>query len=280
MVELIEPGAPWTGVLNATVDKVKQRFGLRSRQPLPHFLVIGTQKGGTTSLQKLLEQHPGVYLPPCKEVHYFSLHDQEPPSWYANHFRAAQPGQRRGDITPYYLFHPRAPQRIRALLPKVRLIVLLRDPVERTLSQYFHAQRHGFEVLELEEALAAETARLAGAEARLAEPGSTDYGHQKHSYLSRSRYELQLKRYEALFPQKQLLVLRSEDLFSTPKSSWDQIQRFLGLNPISLPSQLARANAGRGEAKAVPAAIREQLRREFASTAATVKARYGFDWGW
>ena len=134
--------------------------------------------------------------------------------------------------------------------------------------------------MNIEDAFDQEEKRLAGAEDVLRHVGARHASHQLHSYLSRSRYELQLKRYEALFPQKQLLVLRSEDLFSTPKSSWDQIQRFLGLNPISLPSQLARANAGRGEAKAVPAAIREQLRREFAPTAATVKARYGFDWGW
>jgi len=267
-------------MLSATVGHFKQRLGLRSRQPLPHFLVIGTQKGGTTSLQKLLEQHPGVYLPPDKEVHYFSLHDHQPCSWYSNHYREAQPGQLRGDITPYYLFHPRAPQRIRTLLPKVRLMVLLRDPVERALSQYFHARRHGFEPLELEAALAAEPERLAGAEARLAERGSRDYSHQKHSYLSRSRYELQLKRYEALFPQKQLLVLRSEDLFSNATTSWEQIQSFLGLDPIPQPSQLERANAGRGEAEAVTPAVRKQLRREFATTAAAVKARYGFDWGW
>ena len=267
-------------MLNVTVSSIKQRLGLRSRQPLPHFLVLGVQKGGTTSLQRLLEGHPGVYLPPGKEVHYFSLHDQEPPSWYANHFREARPGQLRGDITPYYLFHPRAPQRIRVLLPRVRMIVLLRDPVERTLSQYFHAQRHGFEPLALKEALAAEPERLAGAEARLAEPGSTDYSHQKHSYLGRSRYELQLKRYEALFPQKQLLVLRSEDLFTNPKTSWEAIQLFLGLDPIPQPSQLERANAGRGEAEAVPAPLRGQLRGELAATVAAVKARYGFDWDW
>ena len=71
------------------------------RLRLPHFIVLGTQKGGTSSLQKLLEQHPGVYLPPCKEVHYFSLHSQQPARWYAAHYDNALRGQQRGDITPY-----------------------------------------------------------------------------------------------------------------------------------------------------------------------------------
>ena len=71
------------------------------RLRLPHFLGLGTQKGGTTSLQKLLEQHPGVYLPTCKEIHYFSQHAEEPARWYAEHYRDARLGQRRGDITRF-----------------------------------------------------------------------------------------------------------------------------------------------------------------------------------
>jgi hypothetical protein len=267
-------------VARSFLPALKRRLGLRSARPLPHFLVLGTQKGGTTSLHRLLAQHPQVFLPACKEVHYFSLHDQQPLHWYAAHYREAKPGQRRGDITPYYLFHPRAPQRIRAVLPQAKLIVLLRDPVERALSQVFHARRHGFETLEPAAALAAEAERLAGAEQRLAERGSSDYSHQKHSYVSRSRYELQLERYAALFPARQLLVLRSEDLFSATDRCWLQIQDFLGLEPLPLPAPLERANAGRGEAEAVPPALREELRRELAGTVAAVRQRYGIDWDW
>ena len=248
--------------------------------PLPAFLCLGTQKGGTTSLHRLLAQHPQVFLPACKEVHYFSLHDQQPLSWYAEHYAAAQPDQRCGDITPYYLFHPRAPQQIRRVLPEAKLIVLLRDPVERALSQVFHAQRHGFEPLELEAALAAEADRLIGAEERLREPGTTDYSHQKHTYVGRSRYEQQLSRYEALFPARQLLVLRSEDLFSSSEQSWERIQEFLGLDPLPLPAPLERANAGRGEAEALPEQVRDQLRHALASTAAAMQERYGINWAW
>lgn len=241
------------------------------RLRLPHFLVLGTQKGGTTSLQHLLEQHPGVYLPPCKEVHYFSLHAQEAPPWYAAHYSEARWGQRRGDITPFYLFHPQAPARIQALLPRVRLIALLRDPVERALSQVFHARRHGFEPLDVAEALAAEEDRLATGSA---------YSFQKHSYVARSRYLEQLDRYEALFPKRRLLVLKSEDLFTHTSAVWAQIQRFLRLRTIPLPMPLPKANAGGGEAAGVDPALRTRLRQQLASTAAGVKARYGIDWGW
>ena len=241
------------------------------RQRLPHFLGLGTQKGGTTSLQKLLEQHPGVYLPPCKEVHYFSQHADQPARWYAAHYRDARRGQQRGDITPFYLFHPDVPARIRALLPRPKMIVLLRDPVERALSQMFHARRHGFEDLKVADALAAEPERLASGSA---------YSFQKHSYVARSRYLEQLDRYEALFPRRQLLVLKSEDLFNNTERVWNSIQQFLNLEPIPLPMALPKANAGSGEAADVAPTVRAQLRDALSSTASGVKQRYGIDWGW
>ena len=162
-------------------------------------------------------------------------------------------------------------ERIRALLPHVKLIALLRDPVERALSQVFHARRLGFEPLEPAAALAAEPARLASGD---------PYSLQKHSYVARSRYLEQLQRYEALFPADQLLVLRSEDLFQDTARVWERILRFLGVAAMPLPMTLPRANAGRGEADAVPDAIRDDLRTALRSTATGVRARYGFGWDW
>ena len=208
-----------------------------------------------------------MYLPPCKEVHYFSLHAQQPASWYAAHYGEARRAQRLGDITPYYLFHPQAPERIRTLLPKANLIVLLRDPLERALSQVFHARRHGFETLEVADALAAEPQRLASGD---------PFSVVKHSYVARSRYQEQLDRYEAIFTSRQLLVLKSEDLFQDIAVVWERIQRFLRLRRIPLPMVLPRANAGSGESDAV----RERLRDALSATASGVKTRYGIDWGW
>ena len=106
---------------------------------LPDFLGIGTQKGGTTYLHGLLQEHPQVFLAHPKELHYFSLHHGRHVGWYADHFADASTGQRCGEVTPYYLFHPLAAERIHAAIPNVKLVVLLRDPVERALSQYFHS---------------------------------------------------------------------------------------------------------------------------------------------
>lgn len=245
----------------------------------PAFLALGTQKGGTTTLHRLLAQHPQVFLPACKEVHYFSLHSQRGLGWYADHFTAARPGQRCGDITPYYLFHPEAPRRIRSVLPEARLLILLRDPVERALSHYFHACRHGFETLELEAALAAEADRLHGAEAALALAGGQHFSHQKHSYQARGHYEHQIQAYRQQFPDQQLLVLQSEQLFAQPEHCWDTVLTFLGLSPWPVPP-MQRANGGLGEAHAVAPSVRDQLRHHYSDTVAFVRHTYGFDWGW
>ena len=239
--------------------------------PLPDFLGLGTQKGGTTTLHRLLGTHPDVFLPTCKEVHFFDQNHGAGEAWYRNHFTNAQPQQVCGEITPFYLFHPDVPGRIHKMLPKVRMVVLLRDPVERTISQLFHARKRGFEPLNPAEALAAESERL-----RSGDPVSL----QKHSYLSRSRYLEQLERYEGLFPHEQLLILRSEDLFTNPESIWSELLGFLQLKPMPWPGALPRANAGDGGGDALNPALRQQLRQQLADTVAGVKHRYGITWDW
>lgn len=246
---------------------------------LPSFLGLGAQKGGTTTLHLLLAQHPGVFLPADKELHYFSLYYGKGEAWYRHHFLDAHPGQRCGEITPYYLYHPWAPARIHKLMPKARLIVLLRDPVERTLSQYFHSRRLGLEPLSLTHALAAEKRRLEGAEEILANVEGHHRSHQEHSYLSRSCYQHQLQRLETLFAEEQVLVIRSEDLFAHPEVIWQKLLNFLQLDQWPMPSLGKPANAGEGEAAEVPFELRNWLRGQLDSTYSWVAKRHGIVWG-
>ena len=249
---------------------------------LPDFLGIGVQKGGTTTLQRLLEQHPDLFLPKQKELHYFSLHYGRGEAWYRQQFADAKPGQRCGEITPYYVFHPQAPQRIHALLPKVKLILLLRDPVERALSQFAHSRRLGLESLELEEALAVEAERLEGAEEALAADDGCHRSHQEHSYLARSRYEIQLERWLRLFPREQLFLRRSEDLFEQPERVWAELLAFLDLPVVPLPLQGRKAHVGSREldnpAAVNMAEIRAELREQLADTYARLESDYGLCW--
>lgn len=247
-------------------------------QVWPAFLCLGAQKAGTTTLHRLLSEHPRVFLPRSKELQYFSLHSNRGPDWYADCFAQARPGQMCGDITPYYLFHPEAPRRIRELLPEARLIVLLRDPVERALAGYFHSRRHGMEPLPLEEALAAEGKRLFGAEASLRSPGAHHISHQFHSYVSRSRYEIQLQRLLDIFPREQLLLIRSEDLFAGDAWPWMQVLDFIGVPRLPLPRPVPRANRGGDKARRVPARVRAALRHRLAPTYAAMASNHGFYW--
>lgn len=233
---------------------------------LPHFLVIGAQRGGTTSLYHLLRRHPGMFLSTPKEIHYFSINYDKPLSWYQEHFLQAHPSQLRGEVTPFYLFHKLAPERIYDNVPDARLIVLLRDPVERAISQYFHAKNKGYETLGIEDAFAAEPHRIC----------RSDYSYQKHSYLSRSRYDEQLKRYEKFFSDKQILIMRSEDLFTDTAACWKKLLRFIGVCPIDLPNALPHYNKGNKDN--VPKEVRSRLRDELVNTYDWLEDKYKINW--
>jgi hypothetical protein len=213
---------------------------------LPEFLIIGAQRSGTTSMYTYLEQHPAV-VPAvmCKGVHYFDVNYTRGEAWYQSHFPSRgyrawvsrRTGQSvvTGEGSPYYLFHPAIPSRVAAALPNVRLIVMLRDPVSRAYSQYQHEVARGFETLSFEDALKAEEERLAGEEERLcADPGYYSFSHQHHSYVSRGRYVDQLRRWMALVPSRQFLVLDSNDFFRNPEPAYREALAFLGLRDSSL----------------------------------------------
>ena len=234
---------------------------------LPRFIGIGVQKGGTTTLHNILCEHPHVLMPNHKEVHFFSRNYDCGVDWYLEQWSYGSSHRVRGEITPYYIFHPHAPQRIRALIPNIRLIILLRDPVERTLSHYFHSRRLGLEPLDLEAALVAEETRLDGADAVLAEPGQRHLSHQEHSYMSRSRYERQIPIWKRTFPSQQILLLKSEILFHHPQQVWQLLQAFLGLPVAPFPAHaFGRINGGQGEASAVPGKLKDWIRNELKPT--------------
>jgi hypothetical protein len=204
----------------------------------PSVLIIGTQKGGSTSLFKYLEEHPDVLPPLGKEVHYFDFHYASGVNWYRGRFPYAH-RLRRGaltlDATPYYMMHPLAPRRAADLLPGVKLIALLRNPVDRALSHYQHEVRGGRETLSFVDALDRESERLAGEEERLQrEPSYYSWNHHRYAYTRRGLYLDQLRRWVQHFPRSQLLVLQSEWLFRDPPAATAAVYRFLGLRPHQL----------------------------------------------
>ena len=212
-----------------------------SARMTPSFLVVGAQRSGTTSLYKTLAQHPLV-LPAVlhKGAHYFDTGYTRGPAWYRGHFPLLVSARRvgrslgrlpiTGESSPYYMFHPLAGQRIGADLPDVRLLVLLRDPVERAYSAHTHETARGFETVSFEEALELEPSRLAGeVERMVADPTYNSHEHQHHAYVTRGRYAEQLERLEALFGRDRMLVLDSHRFFTDPEPVFSQVVDFLGI---------------------------------------------------
>jgi hypothetical protein len=232
---------------------------------LPAFLVIGAQKGGTTSLFNYLAQHPDVLPPFGKEIHYFDLNYARGARWYRGRFpyRARLRGGRVTlDASPYYLAHPLVPQRAAQLVPEVKLVALLRNPVDRALSHYQHEVRDGRESLTFEEAIEREPARLEGEEERLQrDPQYHSFSHRRHSYLLRGRYLEQLRRWAQHFPRARLLVLQSERLFRDPAAASAAVYDFLGLRPHRLEAYKPFLQ-GKYE-RDMPAALRTKLAAYF-----------------
>jgi hypothetical protein len=273
-----------------------RRFALRTagryklhQGTLPDFIIVGAQKGGTTSLEAYLREHPDVL--PCsgKEVHYFDGRRYLwGDAWYRRQFMNPRDLQsitrfrgRRligGEATPYYLYHPQVAERISRLTPNAKLIALLRDPVARAYSQYQHNVRYKKEPLSFAEALQREDAIVPAEHARMtADPTYRSEAHHRYSYKLRGCYAEQVERYYRYFPRDQLLILRSEDLFARPQEIYDEALEFLGLPEYKLTSTTAR-NAGCYADRAVPQ--EDELRRYFKPHNQKLYELIGRDMGW
>jgi hypothetical protein len=184
---------------------------------LPEFLGIGALKAATTYLEGLLREHPDLCLPRNqKEVQFFNRYFERGPKWYAAVF-ASCGGRRRGEISPQYLSDPLCPSRIARLLPDVRLLVSLRDPVQRAYSQYKHwVQERGYgESFE-------------------------DFIDDHPAALERGEYFRLLSRYLDLFPFERMHVVLAEDLMKSPQPVMGAVFEFLGVDPASARDVVGR----------------------------------------
>lgn len=253
---------------------------LRMRQPraLPDAVILGAQKSGTSSLHNYLVQQPGMIEPLRKEVHYFDVNSGRGEAWYRAHFgRRGEPGLNI-DSSPYYLFHPAVPRRMHVLLPDAKLIVLLRDPVRRAYSHYWHERDKGREKLEFEAAIAAEAGRLGDAHERLAD-GTLErsFAHQHFSYVARGRYAEQLEAWFDVYPRERFLILKFEDLAKEPLATLNATLGFLGLPPAAAVDLEAR-NTRRYPPMAE--AVAAQLRDCFEPHNRRLEALLGRSMGW
>lgn len=198
--------------------------GADAVQPLVNFIVAGVQKAGTTALYDYLADDPALTLSKIKEVHFF---DDESVNWAAPDYApyhaqfAADGPAIRGEATPIYLYWPGSLERIAAYNPAVRLIVMLRDPVERAWSHWRMEYSRGVETQPFSWCIRQGRQRLFEAE-----PWGV---HREFSYVERGFYGEQIERLFALFPREQVLILKADDLRDDPSSVLGKVSDFLGV---------------------------------------------------
>ena len=203
---------------------------------MPSFLIIGAKKCGTTSLFNYLIDHPFVGAPIKKEISFFDYNFGKGLNWYKSFFptllhRLFKHSFITGEATANYIDAPYAPKKIAEIIPKVKLIALLRNPVDRAYSHYHHTKRIGRENLSFEEAIDREEERIRNIKAGILKDRDGNYYHKyyNYTYLSSGIYVEQLKVWQSLFSKKQILVLKSEDFFTETAASFEQVLNFLEL---------------------------------------------------
>ncbi|TQN37558.1 sulfotransferase domain-containing protein [Blastococcus colisei] len=257
-------------IQRASVAAGRVTSGLRM---MPDFLIVGAQRSGTTSMYRALGQHPNVLRAVLhKGVHYFDVNYGRSLSWYRSHFptrlSATRVERRTGapaqtfESSPYYMFHPLAPERIERDLPGVKLLVLVRDPVERAYSAHAHELARGFEAEPFERALELEEGRLRGETERLCDdPGYESHHHRHNAYVTRGQYIDYLEPLADRVGRDRVHVVDSHDFFSRPEDVYDEVLDFLGLPRAGHPP-FERHNAR--PRSAMPEPLRASLTAHYA----------------
>ena len=213
----------------------------RSEGRLPTFMVIGAMKSGTSSLRDYLRAHPEVFIPPEEELHYFveGINWKQGLDWYRARFAGAGDAIAVGEKSPTYTMHPEhpgVPERIAALLPEVRLIYVVRHPIERIKSHYVHQSERGQEALSINRAVRADP-----------------------RYVDTTRYAMQLDRYLDWFPEEQIMVVTSDQLDGDRSTTFARIASFCGVDPgVEVPALGGRSHESSG--KQVPVGLTARLR--------------------
>lgn len=272
-----------------------RRWGMATvdQRSTPDFLVIGTKRGGTTSLFNYMLMHPGILgLYPQvrgrKSTDYFFRHFDRGEQWYRSHFHTARFRGRVGDrlgyaplggeASPFYMWDPRVAQRAFDLSGRLKAIVLLRDPVERAWSHYQERVQNGVEPLSFVDALAAEESRIAGERERLLnDPGYHSDAYDWYPYRARGVYLPQLENWTSVFPSEQLLVLRSEDMYADVQGVFDAVCQFLGLPDFPLPIRKTFNASARAT---MPEQAGAELRAYFAGHNARLSEYLGRELAW
>lgn len=230
------------------------------------FLIIGAQKSATTTLFEQLRAHPKVNMPLEKEVPFFTRDDCSADSWadFAQAHFGTDENQLWGKATPQYMCDPRAAQRIHALMPQIRLVAILRDPIERTWSHYQMGRRRETEARPFDQVVAELLGEDSLQRSRQLPVPEHARGYESESdfYVTWSEYGRVLASYAELFGPDQLLVLYTEDLRLHPEATLDKLLAFIGLQSGFRPDTLGQVVHQGGGSNRIPHALRVRLREQ------------------
>jgi len=251
---------------------------------MPDFIIIGSQRGGTTSLYRYLLRHPDIGSAFRKEIDFFNFNFRKGLPWYRSHFplslnRMVNRRYITGESSPDYLYHPHAVGRIRKTVPGIKLIVMLRNPVDRAYSLYKWNVKVGYETLPtFEEAVEKEEERIRDEWKRVCENEDYhSYNVLHYSYLDRGRYADQMERVLNLFPREQVLILKSEEFYREPRAVFKRTLRFLDRHEIDL-TDAKKYNYVRYEE--MSRSTRERLAEYFKPCNQRLYELTGEDFGW
>ncbi|MGK7921949.1 MAG: tetratricopeptide repeat protein [Trichodesmium sp.] len=210
-------------------DLISQPWNLEQVQE-PNFIIIGVHKGGTTSLYSYLTQHPQIIPPIKKEMDFWSWKFNDSINWYLSHFPVIPEGKNlfTGEASPSYFDHPNSARRIYQFSPKIKLIILLRNPVDRAISQYYQWLRLNWENRSLEEVIESDLEKLTKASEKV------NYWMRELNYLARGVYIEFFQEWMSFFPREQFLILKSEDFYANPEASMQEVLNFLDLPEYEL----------------------------------------------
>jgi hypothetical protein len=257
------------------------RWPTAGRRALPDFLIIGAQKAGTTSLFDYLEATPSVRPALAKEVHYFDRNGHRSPNWYRANFPLATFPRDwvTGESSPYYLLHPGIPSRVVDLVPHVRLIVMLRHPVDRAYSHFQHSRAYGMEpVDDFQEALALEGLRTDEGWSRLEGGAYRDDRVEWFSYARRSVYMPQLRRWLKYFPPEAVAVFTMEEMAHQPRKVISSALAHIGVDESFASMDFPIRNAR--EYESLDPEVRRAILPRFEEDVREVEEFLGRSTGW
>ena len=220
--------------INLYYSKIKKKVEGKN----PDFIILGTQKGGTTSLYNYLSNHSKICVGSRREIHFFDRNYEKGTYWYKNNFNNENKALLTFECSPDYIHHPFVAERIKLLSPKLKLIVLLRNPVERAISNYKHNIYLGKyrPNTTIEEVIESEMKFINHEKEKMMK--NKNYYSRKFKYFSildRGIYHKQLKIYFDNFDKKQIHILFSEKLFLNTRKELNKLFKFLNLNPEKVP---------------------------------------------